>query len=100
MTQSVREVNESPVYQGEEEEIRYEFDFTRWGAPSNPAVTLTNLTTGADAADLLSGETSTNGNVVTAPTVSGVSAGHRYRLECVATIGGNRLGMYLIIEGE
>ncbi len=100
MTQSVREVNESPVYQGEEEEIRYEFDFTRWGAPSSPAVTLTNLTTGADAADLLSGETSTNGNVVTAPTVSGVSAGHRYRLECVATIGGNRLGMYLIIEGE
>ena len=98
---TLREVSESPLTQGGDEQIAYSFDFTAQGTPSAPAVTLYDLTSAADVtATLLSGAASVNGNVVTAPTVKGLTAGRTYKLTCLATVDGNKISYFCIIKGE
>lgn len=86
-----RIANESPVYQGANESIAYEIDFTNWGTPSSPSVEIflsSALTT--DLADtLLTGSASVAGDTVTTPAVHSLTAGTAYVLRCTATVDGN-----------
>lgn len=98
---TTREVKESPVYQGEDEEISYTFDFTTWGStPTSPTVVLK----GPGGVDLssthLSGTASVDGNVVTTPKVIDLVRDRKYRLECKVTISGNIEEAFCEIIGE
>jgi len=101
MTTNAREFVESPLYQGQDEKIRYTLTTTPWGSsPSIPAVTIydqfgTNL-----SSTNLSGDPSIVGDVITTPFVLSLIAGKRYRLEIKFTAGGNIFEVYGYIRGE
>ncbi len=97
---STRKVDESPVYQGEDEEIAYTFDFTEWGTPTSPTVVLK----GPEGTDIssthLTGSNTISGDVVTTKKVIDVVRDRKYRLECRVTISGNLMEAYCEILGE
>lgn len=101
MGDTKREVNESPLIQGDDECIAYTIDFTRWGTPSGPTVTLYDETAAADVSSTnLTGSASVTDNVVTTPEVYGLTRGHLYRLSCAVTIDGNTMSAFCRIKAE
>jgi len=99
-----RAVKESPLRQGEDEQIVYLLTTTPWGgSPSSVSVKLYDVTDGARAdvsATRLSGAASVAGDVIASPAVTSLVAGRVYRLEFKFTSGGNVLEAYLIINAE
>ena len=92
---SLREVIESPVYQGSTEEIIYSFEYATWGTPSSPTVTLYDETANADvSATCLSGAASVSTTKVLTPTVKSLTDSHTYTLTALATVSGNKLSMF------
>ncbi len=101
MGDTKREVNESPLTQGEDESIAYTIDFTRWGTPSAPVVTLYDETSAEDVTgSKLTGSASVTDNVVTTPEVYGLTRGRTYRLSCAVTIDGNTMSAFCRIKAE
>jgi len=101
MGDTKREVNESPLTQGTDESIAYTIDFTRWGTPSSPTVTLYDETAAEDVSSTnLTGSASVDSNEVTTPAVHSLTRGHNYRLSCVVTIDGNTMSAFLRIKAE
>lgn len=99
---SKREAIESPQEQGEDERIPYEVITTPWGgSPSAVAVTLKRINPDTTYTDLtstnLTGSSSVAGDVITLPTVYGLTADEKYRLEYKFTTGTKVLEGYLII---
>jgi len=94
---TLREVNESPVYQGSNETISYAIDFADWGTPSSPACTLWQGTTNVTSTNL-SGSASVTGDIVTTPAVKTLTAGSEYVMKCVVTISGNTESCWLVIR--
>jgi hypothetical protein len=96
-----REVQESPLTQGVDEQIAYSFDFAAVGTPVSPTVAIMVVGTTTDlASTLISGAASVVGNTVLTGKVQSLTAGVVYRLECKATVSGNLLERYLIILAE
>ena len=99
-----REVKEGVQLQGKDEIIAYELTTTPWGSsPTSVVVTLWDVTaaTWTDvSATMLSGAASVNGDVITTPLVTGLTAGNIYRLEVKFTTGGNTLEAYAVIQAE
>lgn len=99
-----REVKESPLYQGVDEEIAYTLTTTPWGSsPSSVAVKIYDVTNNAytdSSTDLLSGSASATGDVITLPIISGLTAEHKYRVEVKFTCSGNVFEAYAVINGE
>jgi hypothetical protein len=100
----VREMNESGLGQGVDEELVYVLDVSPWGEdPGDVQVTVYDITGGAYAdvsEDVLTGEASVTGNEITLPALSGLEANHRYRLEVKFTIGANTFEAWCMIKGE
>lgn len=73
------------------EEITVQFDYSRIGAPSAPAVAI-DVRSGSDpaAASMLVGAPFVVGSGVYQRVAGGVS-GAEYALRCLATVGGDRL---------
>jgi hypothetical protein len=95
-----REVDGSPVYQGQDEEIAYGILTTEWG--SNPTSVSVKLydTDGTDVSSTsLSGSASVSGDTITTPVVKLLTAGEKYRLEVKFTCSGNVFEPFLIIWG-
>lgn len=87
---STRRVDESPIYQGEDESIAYIFEWAAVGTPTTPAVAIKERDTLTDkSATMLSGSASVVGTTVVTPLVTALAAGTVYRLECKTTISGN-----------
>jgi hypothetical protein len=97
---SLRMVRESPVEQGTDEEIAYKFDFAAIGTPTSPTVTLYDMTVGANAPTKLSGSASVATTFVTTPAVISLTAGSQYKLQCLATVDGNKVSNFVIINAE
>ena len=101
MGDTKREVNESPLTQGSDERIAYVIDFTRWGAPYDPLVSLYDETVAADvSAACLEGSPGVLFNEITTPLVCGLQPGHLYRLRCQVSIDGNLLSAFCRIMAE
>jgi voltage-gated potassium channel Kch len=81
-----RECNESPVYQGANESLKYTLTTTPWGStPTTVVLALTDITVSESPVDvtstLLSGSSSVAGNVITTKVVSGLTSQKKYRLD-------------------
>jgi hypothetical protein len=101
----IREVVESPLPQGADEEIVYGLDVTNWGAA--PTTTSAKIYSVADdgaltdaTATCMTGSTSVGGNVITLPLIHTLTAGTQYRVEVKFTIGSNIFEAYFFIEAE
>ena len=98
-----REVKESPLLQGTDEQIAYKLTTTPWGSsPGSVAVTAWDITTTRTevTSTVLSGSASTSGDVITTPVVKSLTAGNVYRVECKFTCSGNIFEAYFIINAE
>jgi hypothetical protein len=92
---SEREVTESPRYQGSTEQIVYSFEFSAWGTPTSPTVTLYDRTDNQDVSTTcLNGSASISSTKVLTPTVKNLENGHKYALTAQATVTGNVLSMF------
>lgn len=96
-----REIEQSPLYQGEDESIAYALTTTPWGgSPTNAAVVLKD----ADGADIsgtnLTGAVVVAGDVITSPEVHSLTADARYRLEYAFTVDSNDVETWTTIYGQ
>lgn len=83
-------IKDSPIYQGEDEQLVYTLTTTPWGSsPSSPAVTIKDAAGTAVTANFTSGSASISGDVITLPTILNLIADIEYRLEVRFTISGN-----------
>ena len=100
----VREVNESGLSQGQDEELVYTLNVSPWGSgPTGVQAKIYDVTGGAYtdmSATMLAGAASVAGDEITLPALSGVVANHNYRLEIKFTIGSNTFEAWCSIEGE
>lgn len=99
---SKREAIESPLEQGEDERIPYQITTTPWGSsPSSVTITLKRVDPDGTMSDVtstnLTGSSSVAGDVITTPTVYGLTADTKYRLEYKFTTGTKVLVGYLTI---
>jgi hypothetical protein len=95
-----RKVDESPVYQGEDESIAYTFQWSAVGTPTSPTVVIKDNTLTDKSSTCLSGSASVVGTTVVTPLVTALTSGIRYRLECKVTISGNIYEAYCDIIAE
>jgi len=100
-----REIAESPMKQGVDEEIAYTLTTTPWGSsPTNPIVTAWDITDGGRT-DVMStifpsGSPSVSNDVITLPTCKDMVANKTYRIEIKFTCSGNVFEAYCIIYSE
>ena len=97
----MREIVESPIEQGADEEIVYSLTTTPWGSsPASPSVAVLNESAGdVDVtADVITGSASVSGDVITLPAIAGLTRGVRYRVEIQFTAGGNVWEAYARIK--
>lgn len=98
---TLRFVNESPIYQGEDEEIAYNLTVTPWGSnPTNVSVAIYDKNRTDLSSTCLKGSVIVEGDIVTTPVVYNLTAGRQYRLEVLMTLEGNILEAYAVINGE
>lgn len=102
MDKNTRQILESPLYQGVDEQIAYRLTTTPWGSsPGSPVVKLYKVSDGSDvSASCLSGAASAVGDVITTPKVQNLAEGESYRLEIKFTISGNVMEAWALIHGE
>lgn len=97
----MRQIVESPIEQGADEEIVYSLTTTPWGSsPTSPSVAVFDESAGdVDVtADVVTGSASVAGDVITLPTIGGLTRGTRYRLEIQFTAAGNTWEAYARIN--
>ena len=100
----IREVRQSPIKQGENEEISYKFNWELVGIPSKPVVKLYDITN-QKYTDVTSKKTTglayiEDEKFVITPVIKLLEAKKEYRLECKVFINQNWLESYCIILGE
>jgi len=97
-----RKIEQSPLYQGEDEQIVYTLTTTPWGSsPTSVVVKIKDTATNTDVSSTcLSGSASTTGDVITTPIVKSLTAGSLYRLEIKFTVSGNIVEAWTYIAGE
>jgi len=99
-----REVKESPLLQGADEQIAYQLTTTPWGStPTSVDVKCYDITTGARTdvtSTNMTGTASVAGDVITCPKLTALTAGSTYRVEVKFTSGGNVWEAYFIVKAE
>ena len=97
-----RQIKESPIAHGEDEQVAYTLTTTPWGStPSSVAVAIKQLPGLTDtSATNLSGNASVNGDVITTPVVKSLVSGAQYRLEVKFTVSGNIMEAWAYVNGE
>lgn len=100
---TTRQVNETDIYQGEDEKIAYRLTTTPWGtSPTDVSVSFYDITYGGrvSANAFLSGVASVSGDVITCPIIQGLIPNRKYRLEIKFVSGGNTWEVFAIINSE
>jgi hypothetical protein len=101
MNEITRRIQESPLYQGVDEQIAYTLTTTPWGSsPSSVSVVIKNAAGTDVSATCLSGSASVNGNIITTPVVKSLTADAQYRLEIKFTCSGNIFEVWADIYGQ
>jgi hypothetical protein len=100
----IRQVIESPLVQGDEEQIVYSIRTTPWGAaPSNVSVKGYDVTGGAYTdvtSTILSGAAAVAGDVITLPVVKSMTQGKVYKIEVYFESGSQKFECYFLVECE
>jgi len=93
MDKSNRRIRESPIHQGEDEQLAYTLTIpTSWGAdPSSPVVTIKDVDGEDVTSDYTSGSASASGAVITTPTILDLVDKVQYRLEVRFTVSGGNV---------
>lgn len=98
---TIRIVKESPIYQGENEEIARTLDTEPWGGtPSDVTVVIYDSDGDDTSLTNLSGVASVASDVITLPSVIDLEADERYDLVMQFTSGGNILEARCKLIGE
>jgi hypothetical protein len=92
-----REVKESPIAQGVEEQIAYRIDVAPWGsAPTDVDMVVLDESAGfADVTgSVTTGAPGVVGDVITLPLLHSLELNHVYFVEALWTAGGQRLSAW------
>lgn len=101
MNDESRRITESPLYQGEDEQIAYTLTTTPWvSSPTSPVITVKDADGDDVTTDVTSGSASASGDVITTPLVLDLTAGAQYRLEIQFTVSGNVFEAWADLRGE
>jgi len=104
MSRTPREAVNSPFYQGEDEEVAYEFQFENWGTPvAATQVQELKDQTGTDitATNVTGAPFITDDTVIVTGRVHSLTAGESYRLEVLAEFDdGNTYEAFCQIHAE
>lgn len=99
-----RQVNEGTQAQGESESLKYRITTTPWGtSPTAVAIVVKDTTDGnADVSStVLSGSTTTNGDVITLKALGSLTKNHLYRVEVqFTTSDGNTWECYFNVAAQ
>jgi hypothetical protein len=101
---NVREIKEGLQYQGEDETIVYTLTTTPWS--SSPTTTSAKIydvvgdTLTDRSSTLMTGSTSVVGDVITLPSIKGLTAGTLYRVEVKWTTSGNIFEAFAELQAE
>lgn len=96
-----RRIKESPLYQGEDEQVAYSLTTTPWGSsPTNVSVVVKDEDGNNVTSSVTSGNASVVGDVITLPMIQGLTAGEDYRVEIKFTIGGNVMETWVVIKAQ
>ena len=106
----IRQVKESPIDQGADENIVYTITSTPWGSSPGSSSAKIYLYAGDDendaasytdkTADNMTGAASESGDVVTLPAIDALVADTKYRVEVQFTCSGNVFEPYFWIHAE
>lgn len=101
MDATSRRIIESPIHQGEDEQIAYTLTTTPFASdPSSPTVTIKDADGVDVTGDYTSGSAGVLGDVITTPTILDLVAGIQYRLEIKFTVSGNVEEAWADLYGE
>jgi len=104
MANDLREIVESPQYQGEDEELVYALTTTNFGSsPSDPVVVVKDVTDGGSTdvtTDVTIGLPSAFGDIITLPKILDLTAGSFYRVEVQFTSGSNLFESFFYIRAR
>lgn len=101
MTIAKREIRESPIEQGTDEDISYQLDTSPWGgSPTLVGVSVyeidgNSLTDVTD--DVCTGVASINGNIIILPSINSLEVGKTYRVEVLFSCGVGQLEAWGVI---
>lgn len=101
-----RQIVEGEQPQGEDEVLIYTLTTTNWASsPTNTSAKIfSHDQTDGSYTDVtatnMSGSTSVSGDVITLPTITGLSDGTRYRVEVQFTVDGSTYEPYAWIKGD
>ena len=102
----IREVIESPLKQGADETIIYKITTTPWAStPTSPSAAIYSYDAAAGSytdvtSARMTGSVSVTSDVITLPSISGLTAGTNYRVEVKFTVSGNTWEPYFWIKAE
>ena len=106
----IRQVIQSPIDQGADEDIVYQITTTPWGSSPGSSSAKIYSYAGDDENDTASytdvtstnmtGAASESGDVVTLPAIDALVAGSKYRVEVQFTCSGNVFEPYFWIHAE
>lgn len=97
-----REVKESPLVQGEDEEIQYQVTTTPWASSPSSVSVVVKDEDGNDVTSTVmpSGSASPSGDVITLPVLKLLTDGVYYRVEVKFTAGGSVWETYFKVLGR
>ena len=99
---NVRQIQQSPLYQGIGESIAWPVDVSAWvSGPTSPVVKIYRASDNEDlTSTLLPGAATVSGDVITCPLLSGLTLGVKYRLEVKFTVGSNIFVAWAWVWGQ
>jgi len=102
---STRRLTPNTIGQGQNEEIAYKIDFTKWCRNGNPptvaVVQIVDKSNNTDVtATKATGAPLITGNTITTPSIHDLGPDVQYRMNVQATIDGNVMEAWVLIVGE
>lgn len=102
---STREVKQSPLSQGVDEEIVYRLTTTAWGSsPTDPSVEVKDLHDGGSdvtSTVMPTGSPSVSGDAITLPELKSLTKNTQYRVEVKFTLSGRiREAFFIVVATE
>lgn len=96
-----RRIAESPLYQGEDEEVIYNIRATPWGSsPTNISVVVKDSGGSDVTSTVTTGSASVVGDVITLPKIHSLTDGEDYRVEVKFTVSGNVFEAWTALTGQ
>lgn len=99
MEKAIRQIEQSPIIHGDDEDIAYTLDTSPWGGSPSSVSVVVKLN-GQNMAGLLTGSPTVDGDVITLPKISGLTAEAKYRLKIKFTTSTNVVEAWADLIGQ